>query len=99
MITLTILANTINRIITPIITVLVRRRITRILLVINIIDNSPLHIRDSMTKLTILTIAKETIVALLMILILAITVLIGRAIANLEMRTVGVILVVSHHCL
>jgi hypothetical protein len=52
-----------------------------------------------MTKLTILTIAKETLITLLMVLILAITVLVGTTITNLEIRTVGVILVVGHHCL
>ena len=98
MITLTILVDTNHRHLTLVITILITRS-TRILLVINIIDNNPLHIRDAVTKLAILTIAQEVLVTRLVILILTNTVLVSRTITNLEMRTVGVKLVVGHHCL
>jgi len=51
-----------------------------------------------MTKLTILTITKEALITLLMILVLASAILIRRTIANLEMRTVSMEPIVSHHC-
>jgi len=65
----------------------------------NIIDNKPLHIRNTVTKLTVFAIAKEVLVTLLVILILTSTVLVRRTLTNLEMRTVGLKLIVRHHYL
>ena len=96
MITLTILVDTIHRHLTLIITILIARS-TGILLVINIIDNNPFHIRDAVTIFAIFTITKEVLITLLMILIL--TSLKRRTITNIEMRTVSMKLVVGHHCL
>ena len=97
MITLTILVDTIHRHLTLIITILIGRRSTGILLVINIIDNNSLHIRDTVTIFAIFTITKEVLITLLMILIL--TSLKRLTITNIEMRTVSMKLVVGHHCL
>jgi hypothetical protein len=98
MITLTILVDTKHRHLTLVITIFITRS-TRILLVINIIDNNPLRIRDAVTKPAILMIAQEVPFTSLVILILTNTVLVRRTITNLEMRTVRVKLVVGHHCL
>jgi hypothetical protein len=94
-ITTAILVDTIHRHLARLLAGLENRR-RAILLVIDIVDNHPFLRRDPVAILTIITSAQEVLVAALMVLVLARTLLKEGAAADSEVRAVCGKRVVGH---
>jgi hypothetical protein len=96
-ITTAIFVDTIHRHLTRLLAGLENRR-RAILLVIDVVDNKPFLRRDPVAILTIITLTQEVLVAALMVLVLARTLLKEGAAADSEVRAVCGKRVVGRHC-